>query len=93
MGISRRAFLAGASALAAMPLPASASASASPLRIAAVDWAMLETALALGIVPVAATELVHYRRWVVTPEMPDGVADLGLRGAPNLEVLVRSAPA
>ena len=94
MGISRRAFLAGASALAAMPLAASASASASasPLRIAAVDWAMLETALALGIVPVAATELVHYRRWVVTPEMPDGVADLGLRGAPNLEVLVRSAP-
>ena len=87
--LTRRAFLAGASALAAMPLRASAS---SAQRIAAVDWAMLETALALGIVPVAATELVHYRRWVITPEMPDSVTDLGLRGAPNLEVLVKTAP-
>ena len=50
--LTRRAFLAGASALAAMPLRAAAS---SAERIAAVDWAMLETALALGIVPVAAT--------------------------------------
>ena len=36
--------------------------------------------------------VVYLHQYFVTPEMPDGVADLGLRGAPNLEVLVRSAP-
>jgi competence protein ComGF len=34
-------------------------------RIAAVDWAMFETLLALDITPVAATELVQFRKIAV----------------------------
>ena len=48
---SRRAVLAG---LAACVLPTPAFASAR--RIAAIDWGAFETALALGLTPVAATE-------------------------------------
>ncbi len=59
----------------------------SPRRIAAIDWAMLETLVALGIMPVAATELVQFRKDAVEPMLAESVADLGLRGSPNLELL------
>lgn len=71
---------------AAAILPASAAKAAAP-RIAAIDWAMLETTLALGAAPVAATELMQFRQIAVEPAVPDTVADLGLRGSPNLELL------
>jgi ferric hydroxamate transport system substrate-binding protein len=61
-------------------------------RVAVVDWAMLETALALGIVPVAATELIQFRAIAVEPDVPSSVADLGLRGTPNFEMLRMAAP-
>lgn len=86
-GITRRAALAvGGKALAGVALagPAAAQAGAG---VAAIDWAMLETALALGVVPVAASELIQFRRYVVEPAVPASVADLGLRGAPNFELL------
>lgn len=72
--------------LAASALVSPARASAAP-RVAAIDWAMLETAMALGVVPVAATELVQFRKTAVEPAIPSDVADLGLRGAPNFELL------
>lgn len=90
--IGRRAFLAG-SAHAAFGAAAIGSArAAAPKRVAVIDWAHLETCLALGITPVAASELRQYRRIVRVPAMPDTVADLGLRGSPNLEMLRLVAP-
>lgn len=56
-------------------------------RIAVLDWAMFETLLSIGIVPVAATELVQFRKIAIEPEVPEQVADLGLRGSPNFEML------
>lgn len=56
-------------------------------RLAAIDWAMLETAIAIGHMPVAAAELIRYRQDVAQPEIPADVTDLGLRGAPNFELL------
>ncbi len=56
-------------------------------RVAAIDWAMLETSAALGVMPVAATELIQFRKLGVEPVIPDNVIDLGLRGAPNFELL------
>lgn len=53
---------------------------------------MLETALALNAPLVAATELKLYRRIVAEPAVPAAVADLGLRGSPNLELLASLAP-
>ncbi|TNC13048.1 iron-siderophore ABC transporter substrate-binding protein [Methylobacterium terricola] len=71
--------------------PAHGAGAARP-RVAAIDWAMLETALALGAEVVAGAELVLYRRLVVEPPVPDRVADLGLRGSLNVEALLRAAP-
>lgn len=90
--ISRRAFCGAAALLGLLPSGIAAAPAPAPARVAAVDWAMLETVLALGLVPVAGTELVHYSHWVVTPPVPAPVADLGLRGAPNLELLLGTGP-
>lgn len=66
--------------------PAFAAGADRP-RLAAIDWAMLETAVAIGHMPVAACELIRFRADAVTPAIPAGVVDLGLRGAPNFELL------
>ncbi len=59
----------------------------APLRIAAIDWGMLETLMALGVTPIAATELIQFRKDAVEPIIPPDVVDLGLRGSPNYELL------
>lgn len=84
----RRAVLAGLAAAALAPRPALAA----PVRVATLDWAMLETLLALGADVVAATELVLFRQIAVQPVVPPTVADLGLRGSPNFEVLRLADP-
>jgi ABC-type Fe3+-hydroxamate transport system substrate-binding protein len=86
--ITRRQALAAAMGALLMPV----AARANGRRIAAIDWAVLETALALGIVPVAATELIQFRKIVVEPDVPESVADIGLRGTPNYELLRTLAP-
>lgn len=60
--------------------------------VAVIDWGLLETCLALGLVPSAATELRQFRQIAVEPEVPHSVADLGLRGSPNIELLHMMAP-
>ncbi|WP_420961500.1 ABC transporter substrate-binding protein [Brucella sp. IR073] len=80
-------------ALAAGILASPSTLRAGPLpRIAAIDWAMFETALAIGAVPVAATELIQFREIAIEPEVPPDVVDIGLRGAPNMELLRIIAP-
>lgn len=87
---TRRSFLTAAGFMLAAGLPLRA-ATARP-RLAAIDWAMLETAIAIGHMPVAACELVRYRLDAVEPEIPGHVTDLGLRGAPNFELLQLTRP-
>ncbi|WP_159598442.1 iron-siderophore ABC transporter substrate-binding protein [Starkeya nomas] len=87
--IGRRSVLAAALALAAGGVRAQGLASP---RAATLDWAILETLLALGHPPVAATELVQFREVAVEPPVPPGMADLGLRGLPNLETLLLARP-
>lgn len=84
----RREFL---SLLAACAFARPLRAEAMP-RVAAIDWAMLETSVALGVMPVAATELIQFRKDAVEPSIPNEVIDLGLRGAPNFELLHLSRP-
>lgn len=85
---SRRNALAILAAAAALPRPAQAAG----LRVATVDWSVLETLLALGIPPVAAPELLQFREVAVEPPVPETVTDLGLRGAVNFELLLLSRP-
>ncbi|MBA4799219.1 MAG: iron-siderophore ABC transporter substrate-binding protein [Rhizobiales bacterium] len=94
----RRAFLqllaaTGVAGLSS-PLYASSAASsgAADLRLAAIDWAMLETAWALGHKPVAACELIRFRVESPAVPLPQETLDLGLRGAPNFEQLRFAAP-
>lgn len=75
--------------LAAAALAPRAARAAAP-RLAVVDWAVLETALALGIVPTAAAELRQFR--IQVGPVPEAVADLGLRGALSFEALAAVAP-
>jgi len=84
--ISRRAMLAGGAVMMAAP------ARALSRGIAVIDWGLLETLLALGLKPAAATELIQFRRLVIEPPLAPGVVDLGLRGAPNYELLQMLRP-
>ncbi|MBY5518197.1 ABC transporter substrate-binding protein [Rhizobium leguminosarum] len=86
---SRRQFL--ASAAASLSTRARVRA-AEGSRVATLDWALLETLLAIGANVVAATELRQFREVAVTPEVPATTADLGLRGTPNFEVLRFARP-
>jgi iron complex transport system substrate-binding protein len=94
---SRRALMTGTVALAAVSATSgmffaeTASAATGP-RSATLDWAHLETLLALGSNVVAAPELRQFREVAVEPALPDTVADLGLRGLPNLETLSFARP-
>ncbi|TDH37646.1 iron-siderophore ABC transporter substrate-binding protein [Pseudohoeflea suaedae] len=91
--IGRRAFLHAAMAGSVFGMAGIRPAMAAPQkRVAVIDWAHLETCLALGVTPVAGSELRQYRRIVGEPKMPETVADLGLRGTPNLEMLRLVAP-
>ena len=91
MRVDRRAFLTAASAMLAAGLPLRVRAGTAP-RLAAIDWAMLETAIAIGHMPVAACELIRFRADAIQPELPPDVTDLGLRGAPNFELLQLTRP-
>ena len=84
--VRRRTLLGAAAALAATPARAGAP------RVVALDFGLAETLLALGVVPVGLPGPADYRRWVVDPALPDGVADVGQRTQPNLELLAALAP-
>ena len=89
--IRRRALLRGAFTSLALA-PAYPLWARDTPRLAAIDWAMLESALAIGAVPVAACELVRFRADAMEPEVPANVTDLGLRGSPNFELLQLTRP-
>lgn len=91
-GLSRRALLAAGLALAAGRAWAQGAQAGAALRVATVDWALLETLLGMGITPVAAAELVLFREVAVEPPVPASVIDIGLRGAPNFEALKLARP-
>ncbi len=53
---------------------------------------MLETAVAIGHIPVAATELMRFRVESPGITLPVATLDLGLRGTPNFEQLRFARP-
>jgi ferric hydroxamate transport system substrate-binding protein len=87
--MTRRQFAAALSLLSIAP---AARAENSGPRLAVLDWALAETVLALGIAPMGIAEAPLYRDRVVSPELPSGVLDLGLRSWPNMERLADLKP-
>ncbi|KXF78218.1 ABC transporter substrate-binding protein [Paramesorhizobium deserti] len=46
----------------------------------------------LGIPPIAVADIKGYRDWVAAPRLPADCLDLGSRGEPNLEMLLKLKP-
>ncbi|WPP02046.1 ABC transporter substrate-binding protein [Pseudomonas sp. HR96] len=88
----RRRCLIGLAALLLLPR-AQASAAQAPLsQVAALDWGLVQTLLALGLTPAATAENALYRSSVREPQLPASVLELGLRSEPNLELLQELQP-
>lgn len=77
---------------AATATSTAAGRDAAPERVAALDWELAQTLLALGIEPVAIAEAKGYREWVAQPPLPRDVADLGRRSEPSLTALRGARP-
>ncbi|MEW9612513.1 ABC transporter substrate-binding protein [Shinella sp. S4-D37] len=80
----------GAAALAACA--GHAHARPGRIRIAALEHRIVETLIAIGLVPAAMQDPETYRRWVVEPFLPEGVVDLGTEAEPNVELLADLHP-
>lgn len=92
-----------AAGLAAMPWTVSAAGSvagsvaasvraATPARIVSLDYGLASTLLSLGLVPQAVVSLADWKKWVIEPEMPAGVRDLGNGWEINFEALTLIRP-
>ena len=84
--LRRRALLGAVSALLAAPVRAGGP------RVVPLDFGLAETLLALGVAPVGLPGPAYYRQWVIDPALPGGVADVGQRTQPNLELLAALSP-
>ncbi|HEV3105922.1 MAG TPA: ABC transporter substrate-binding protein [Trinickia sp.] len=63
-----------------------------PRRIATISYFGADTALALGVRPIASTFLARARRPSYLRGQLDDVLDIGQRASPNLELLARARP-
>jgi|JRYH01.1.fsa_nt_gb ferric hydroxamate transport system substrate-binding protein len=91
MNLTRRAVLQGMS-LPALAACAPAPAGLSRGGVAALDWALAETMIALGEPPAGVVAAADWRRFVVEPALPDGVTDLGLQQELNFELIAALRP-
>ncbi|MES0884863.1 ABC transporter substrate-binding protein [Roseibium sp. SCP14] len=90
MSIDRRHLLSGICCLSAsLTIPAIAAADA---RIVSLDYAAAETLISLGLPPVGVQSSDHWDRWVVEPELPASVANVGQDLVVNLEVIASLRP-
>lgn len=63
-----------------------------PERVVILSWELVEQVLELDVTPVAIADIKGYRTWVVHPNLPDGVGDVGTRQEPNLEKIAELKP-
>ncbi|WP_392564006.1 ABC transporter substrate-binding protein [Orbus wheelerorum] len=59
-------------------------------QIITTDWSIAETLLMLNAPVVGIGDVVQYNNWVVMPNIPNNVIDLGLRAQPNMEALINA---
>jgi len=87
--VNRRQFI---TSLAAVPFLSQRPTNKRGLRVAAMDWALAETMIALGHHPVAIVAANDWNRFVVEPPLPAGIVDLGLQPEINFELLASLRP-
>lgn len=92
-GMRRRTFLQWFALLSLVGSTRYVSASSLPApRLVVLDWGLVETLLAIGVIPAGVAEIEGYHDNVVEPRIPAEVPDVGLRLTPNLEWLQQLAP-
>ncbi|QEO45651.1 iron-siderophore ABC transporter substrate-binding protein [Vibrio tarriae] len=69
-----------------------ASFSAPPKKVVALDWALAETALSLGVALQGVADAKGYQEWVVEPALNPTVTNVGSRREPNIELLSELKP-
>ncbi|WP_454442337.1 ABC transporter substrate-binding protein [Vibrio bathopelagicus] len=69
-----------------------ASFDTTPKKVVALDWALTETVLSLGVELEGIPDAKGYQQWVVKPELNSNVTDVGSRREPNLELLTELKP-
>lgn len=100
--LSRRALLLGGLAGAALPALAHAGAHAGsggpkPVagpfrRIVSMDFGLAETLIEMGIPPIAVPNPEAWGTWVVEPELPADIINIGTDREPNLELFSALKP-
>lgn len=68
------------------------SFSVAPQRAVVLNWDLLEQILELDVVPVGTANISGYQEWVVQPNIPASVEDIGTRAEPNLEKIAQLQP-
>ena len=63
-----------------------------PEKVIALDWALTETVLSLGVNPIGVADVQGYQSWVKKPELNDSAMDVGSRREPNLELITELKP-
>lgn len=63
-----------------------------PQRVVVLNWSLAEQLIELDLTPVGIADPGGYRDWVARPPLPEGVADVGKRNAPNAERIAALAP-
>lgn len=61
-------------------------------RVAVLEWQQIEDALTLCVAPVAVSDAAGYSTYVSAETLPEGVADIGTRGEPDLDTLYATDP-
>lgn len=69
-----------------------ASFDTTPKKVVALDWALTEAVLSLGVELEGIADAKGYQQWVVKPELNSNVTDVGSRREPNLELLTELKP-
>lgn len=64
----------------------------TPDRIAVLNWDVAEQVLELGVTPIAMPDIAGYREWVMKPQVPESVLDIGTRIEPNFQRLAALKP-
>lgn len=61
-------------------------------RVVVLEWQMTEDVLSLCLSPVAVADAKGFELWNSAEELPEGVTDVGTRGEPNVEAILKTNP-
>jgi ABC-type Fe3+-hydroxamate transport system substrate-binding protein len=61
-------------------------------RVVVLEWQQVEDALSLCVQPVGVSEPDGFRAWDSAENLPEGVADVGTRGEPDLDTVLSLDP-